>query len=196
MEQRLIKFNLGCGRKLFKSKEHEKWVNIDIVYPDKMEFIDPRVDGADSSSLPFFILSDLKNMKDKISENTADLIFSSHVIEHIPVYDLEELLLEWKRVLVPGGIMVLEMPDVIKCCINLLQLHTSQDEKMINRMGLYGLYGEQHRDQPYMVHRWGWTFTTLAPVLTNLGFVDVQEEIPLTHMGPVRDFRIKAKKPE
>lgn len=177
----MISLNLGCGNKIYKSTEETTWINVDIVAPPVLE--------ADAN----FIRSDLRKLD--LPDEHADHIFTSHVVEHIPVYDLDETFKEWMRVLKPGGTIAFEMPDLVKCCINYLQIITSQDPKMINRMGIYGFYGEQFPEAPYMIHRWGWTFKTLAPFLIEMGFIDVKETAPVTHMGSVRDFRIEATKP-
>ena len=42
-------------------------------------------------------------------DNTFDLVTNWHVIEHVS--DVSETLTEWKRVLKPGGVMILETPD-------------------------------------------------------------------------------------
>lgn len=45
---------------------------------------------GDARSLPF-------------DNNTFDIVYSSHCIEHIPWYQLEETIKEWIRVVKPGG---------------------------------------------------------------------------------------------
>jgi hypothetical protein len=47
-----------------------------------------------------------------------------------------------------------------------------------------------------MEHKWGWTFETLSQQFRNAGFVNIREDMPLTHMGPKRDFRLVAQKEE
>lgn len=42
-------------------------------------------------------------------DNTFDLVTNWHVIEHVS--DVRETLAEWRRVLKPGGAMILETPD-------------------------------------------------------------------------------------
>ena len=47
---------------------------------------------------------------------TFDIVYSSHVLEHIPWYQVEEVLREWVRILKPGGYMELWVPDAVKIC--------------------------------------------------------------------------------
>src|SRR5690606_7800318 len=43
-----------------------------------------------------------------------DLLYASHVLEHIPWYRTQEVLTEWIRVLKPGGRIELWVPDGVK----------------------------------------------------------------------------------
>ena len=54
-------------------------------------------------------------------DNTFDLIYASHVLEHIPWYKTEEVLKEWVRILKPGGILEVWIPDGLKICKALVQ---------------------------------------------------------------------------
>lgn len=45
-----------------------------------------------------------------------DLLYASHVLEHIPWYRTQEVLTEWIRVLKPGGRIELWVPDGVKIC--------------------------------------------------------------------------------
>lgn len=48
--------------------------------------------------------------------NSFDLIYSSHMLEHVVWYEVEKVLQEWVRVLKPGGILELWVPDGLKIC--------------------------------------------------------------------------------
>lgn len=47
-------------------------------------------------------------------DNTFDLIYASHVLEHIPWYKTERVLNEWFRILKSGGILEIWVPDGLK----------------------------------------------------------------------------------
>lgn len=49
-------------------------------------------------------------------DNTFDLIYASHMLEHIPWYKMEEVLKEWIRILKPGGNLEIWVPDGLKIC--------------------------------------------------------------------------------
>ena len=54
-------------------------------------------------------------------DNTFDLIYASHVLEHIPWYKTEEVLKEWVRILKPGGQLEVWVPDGLKICRVLIE---------------------------------------------------------------------------
>jgi SAM-dependent methyltransferase len=47
-------------------------------------------------------------------DGTFEIIYASHVIEHIPWYQLEATLAEWARKLRPGGVLEIWTPDGLK----------------------------------------------------------------------------------
>lgn len=177
-----VRLNLGCGRKLFHKAEG--WINIDIVAPKE--------------SIPgeaIFVEDDIRSLL-KFENDSVDEIHAYHVIEHFAPYEIEPMLTDWFRVLKPGGLLVLEQPDIIKACINVLQSKTTKEMNLHFNLGLLGIYGEQDPDNPYMAHRWGWEFETLAQFVENVGFVNTQELPAQTHMKEARDFRLEATKPQ
>ena len=50
------------------------------------------------------------------SDGSFDIIYSSHVLEHIPWYFVERTLKEWVRILKPCGQLEIWVPDGIKIC--------------------------------------------------------------------------------
>ena len=47
----------------------------------------------------------------RIPSNTFDLIYASHVLEHIPWFNTAPTLKEWVRILKPGGTMEIWVPN-------------------------------------------------------------------------------------
>lgn len=86
----MIKLNLGCQLHYF-----DGWVNMDIVGDDK----DWKVDiVADVSKLPQ-------------EDNSVDFIYAGHLVEHFYPDTLTPVIAEWRRVLKPGGKLVIVTPD-------------------------------------------------------------------------------------
>jgi len=47
-------------------------------------------------------------------DNTFNLIYASHILEHIPWYKSEKTIQEWARILKPGGTIEIWVPDALK----------------------------------------------------------------------------------
>jgi SAM-dependent methyltransferase len=85
--------NLGCG-----SRFHPDWVNADIAP------LDPSVVQCDlSRKLPF-------------PENEFDVAYHSNVLEHIRRDDALPFMRECFRILKPGGILRVAVPDLERIC--------------------------------------------------------------------------------
>lgn len=83
------KLHLGCGDKIIPG-----FINV-----DKRRL--PGVDIADC---------DVSNLS-MIEKSSVDLIYSCHVLEHFPRPKTFSVLLEWNRVLKPGGVLRVAVPD-------------------------------------------------------------------------------------
>lgn len=92
--------NVGCG-----TVAHTAWRNFDVVPQlEHVQALDVR------RGLP-------------LAEGVADATYSSHVLEHLTASEAQPFLAEMRRVLKPGGVIRLVVPDLEVICRNyLLQL--------------------------------------------------------------------------
>lgn len=70
------------------------------------------------------------------ADGTFELIYASHILEHIPWYRTDEVLREWIRVLERGGRLELWVPDGVKICKAFVEAE-EQDSKDFERDGWY-----------------------------------------------------------
>jgi predicted SAM-dependent methyltransferase len=164
-----LQLNLGCGRHVL-----DGWFNIDVQRSPRAKR-DPEM------------LSDVRKID--LPDGCAQTIMAIHLWEHLYRWECDNVIKEWRRLLETGGQLILEMPDLYKFCANILANKTDQ-------MGMWGLYGDPTEEDPYMCHRWGWSFATLKPFLEANGFTNCEEEATQWHRcGKLeRDFRIVARK--
>lgn len=115
-----IKINIGCSKSPTRG-----WINYDnsyglilskfgsiinILY--KLGIIsDDQLEVANSYKENKVILA---NVIKKIphSDNSVDVVYSSHMLEHFSKEDAKKCLLEVKRILIKGGIVRLALPDL------------------------------------------------------------------------------------
>lgn len=171
-----MKLNVGCG-----GRKIPGFVGVDAVKRPAAEIIAP----AGAIPLP---------------DKSCQEIMAIHLFEHLLPWEAEGVLKEWHRLLKPGGKLVLEMPDLKKCCENVLKLLNGEvimAGKDPRQAGLWGLYGDDRLEDVYMLHRWGYTFQTIKPMLERVGFQKIKEHATIYHpIGrDVRDFRVEAIKP-
>lgn len=118
----------------------------------------------------------------------ADEIHSIHFVEHIPRMELENMLIDWHRVLKPGGKLAIEVP-----CLNKMAQMVVDGEKNL-RLTLLGIFGDPRDPKPGMLHQWAYTREELSESLRQCGFSKVEVKEPMFHIAK-RDMRIEAVKP-
>jgi len=116
-----------------------------------------------------------------------------HVWEHFYRWQCDDVIGEWRRLLKPGGLLVLELPDFWKCCRNVVE---SVKGKHPDQLSMWGCYGDPTGHDEFMAHRWGWTPQTLGEFLKANGFASIAEKPTQFHRAgkDLRDMRIEAIK--
>ena len=137
--------------------------------------------GCWRRNIPGFInvdLCDLPHIHHKSSiddlsmfeDESADLIYSSHSFEYFDRCEAIEVLNEWRRVLKPGGVLRLAVPDFEK----LIQVYkiTNELEKILGP-----LFGRMEIDTEdgtrIMYHKTTYTFDSLKKILEENGFCNI-----------------------
>ena len=87
-----IKLNIGCG-----TDYKDGWINIDNNSDNNIKKLDLNWDLR--NALPF-------------KDETIDFIFHEHFMEHLTPQESLKSLNDFKRVLKPGGVMRIAMPDM------------------------------------------------------------------------------------
>jgi predicted SAM-dependent methyltransferase len=144
-----LRLNLGSG-----TVPLEGFTNVDAL-PDA-----PGVDvEADlSKPLPF-------------RDGEADLIYAAHVLEHFPTDLVPGLLADWRRVLRPGGQLLVAVPDLEMIARTILEGRPGWFTPP-HGPWLGAVYGGQ-KDE-YDFHKTGFTAPWLAGLLNDAGFGSVQ----------------------
>jgi len=151
-----MKLHLGAGKRRF-----EGFINIDLHDSDY---------DCDIRKLPF-------------EDDSADEIVSVHCVEHFYIHEILDVIKEWRRVLKPDGVMVLELPCLDKV---LMHFYNGSPENMT----LWAIYGDPrtHKDGEPALHKWCWSKQQFRELLILAGFEKIREETPKFHQ-PSRDMR-------
>ena len=126
------------------------------------------------------------------SDGSVDRIAAIHVLEHFYEWDALPLLQEWKRVLRPGGEMILELPCMNKV-ISYMTRCVAGGHPVNLAFSWWAFWGDPRYRTPAMCHKWGYTMESVQDLLRKAGFVEIQIERPRYHFAE-RDMRMTCHK--
>lgn len=141
-----IRLNLGCGDDL-----QPGYINVDLREDCGADLI------ADVRSLPY-------------PDRSVELVRAFDVLEHFSKFETEALLTEWRRVLVPGGLLLLQVPNLHAIAVQIAYWHDQPGPRLDDLIN--NVYGG-HRWGPegaWDTHHTGWTPESLRCVLDEAGF--------------------------
>ena len=113
--------------------------------------------------------------KIKLRSNSVGIIYSSHILEHLPRAQAPHVLAEWYRVLRPGGKLYICVPDcevLFKIYLDNLPFYDTEEGKYLVDRSCYIAYGGQ--TNKYDFHCYGYSFDTLKNMMNSVGFKDIQ----------------------
>lgn len=139
----MCNLNLGCFNKKLPG-----FINIDI-----REEVNP--DIVDNC----FTLN-------KIMDESCNLIYTCHMLEHLSYKESNQALRVWFKKLRPGGILRLAVPDLEKACALYL---LTKNKNLIKSM----FWGSQRHDFDF--HKNGWDKQSLIDELKTIGFIGFRE---------------------
>lgn len=151
----MYKLEIGCNGK----KLGEEWETLDILAGENIDIV-----ANIEEPLP-------------IKDNTYDLIYMSHVLEHIAWYKTIDVLKELLRILKPEGIIEIFVPDIDKIISaykkNIIpdEWYKFNEEKnpflwFVGRLYTYGMHDSDF-------HRAAFNKRHLKDCLEKAGFQDV-----------------------
>ena len=151
-----LKLNLGAG-----GDPRPGWVNVDLA----ARAADLRLDLREC--LPF-------------DDQTVSTIYSEHFLEHLEYpTDVLSLLRESLRVLAPGGLFSVGVPETQAALVN----YVERDDELFERLMATGLYPEwcdtwmhqiNHHFRQGNEHKYAYDYETLEKILHGVGFVSIK----------------------
>ena len=146
-----MKLQVGCSavRGIYKTDE---WTNLDIKHHRGVDII------ADATE------------KIPLDTGSVDEIHCIHVLEHVTRDKYPLMLAEMHRVLKPGGVLYVEVPDLMRTIENLHQSFEAGDVEAIH-IWTTSLYGKNEREG--MAHHWGFYEGLLRREMRHQGFKEL-----------------------
>jgi predicted SAM-dependent methyltransferase len=142
--QGLLRVHIGCG-----TVQLDGWFNVDERWFPHVH----HVGAADRLGV--------------LPDGAAEVVYASHVLEHLSHRATDATLREWARVLAPGGALFVAVPDFDR----IVERYVDGGRKIDDVFG--PLMGEQDYDAN--THRAVFNRAALADHLERAGFTDVRE---------------------
>lgn len=125
----------------------------------------------------------------KFGAGTVEVLYASHVFEHLSIHDANHFLLEARRCLVPSGVLRMVVPDLHRLAQMYLEDVQSGDRAAAGRfLGAVNMHAEsaygpgrnifikvinQWQGYPHQ-HKYMYDERSLADLLTTAGFRNLQ----------------------
>ena len=147
--KKILKLHLGCGDQHldgYGNIELRKTAATDVVF--------------DIRKLPY-------------SDNSIQEIITMHVIEHLPRHVIPHVLRKWRRVLIPGGRLIIECPNFDEA---VKEYMAGNEERLDDIFGQQKYRGD--------IHFCGYNYTRLKIMLVEANYYNIQNKEP-------QDFHIE-----
>ena len=198
-----MKLHLGCGNIYLPPADG--WINIDLKVDDYSFLAEDRPDLIAENrttvdryyKYPYTQVGPLLNrlcvadvfmdvLKLRFSPNVAEEILAVQILEHFSFEDCRIALAEWYRVLTPGGILTVDVPD-FHGLVKEMFAQPEEERDYYYRM----LFGSQKNESAF--HRNGFTVQRLWSCLRDAGFCGVSQINNIFH-HPYPAITMKATK--
>jgi predicted SAM-dependent methyltransferase len=189
--------NLGCGL-----RTHPDWINVDGSWNARLAkhpflrkaLASLHLMSADKAGIPWsrdIFIHDVRKPL-PFPDGSANAVYASHVLEHLYREEGQQLIRESFRVLTPGGIIRIVVPDLHNIVREYLgerpfgELSPSEkalppadlfNERLLMRwpspprhLSLYRIYEAW---QEFHTHKWMYDEESLGGLVRSVGFVDV-----------------------
>jgi SAM-dependent methyltransferase len=165
-DRRKIVLNVGCGyrgRAPHPAFQGPEWRELRLD-------IDPAVTPD--------VIASITEMR-PVGEGSVDAVWSSHNLEHLYRHEVPLALMEFLRVLRPGGELLVTMPDLQRVA-ELVVADRLEDEAYVSPSGpispldmIYGHIASVAEGNDYSAHKSGFTARTLTRLLFDAGFAGI-----------------------
>jgi len=175
----MIKINLGCGL-----STADNWENIDgspTVLIQKLPVFGVFFRLITSPKFPASVKYGDVRTGLPFPNESVDIIYSSHMLEHLSLEDFRLALEEIQRILKPGGVFRSVIPDLEVSIKDYLACSNTNASSQFLRNTMLGV---EKRPRGFLTkcrslfgnsnHLWMWDFKGIQEELKNAGFYDIR----------------------
>jgi len=161
------KINLGCGPLPFHAQHLdimgglEGWTLVDKYVKD------PKIENWDAEVLL------------QVPDNSVDIFYASHLLEHLPHKNIEKDLALWFKKMKSGGRLIINVPDMAWLASEIFKYESGQkleSDYFTTFAGDHGLlsviYGSQSHEGEF--HKAGFTEKYISELLFTVGFKNIK----------------------
>lgn len=146
--------------------------------------------GCDVREFPHvkYICNAWEIMDHGVEPDSVHCIYSRHFLEHLTLYEANKTLEVWNKILIPGGMLMITVPDVR---FHMAQwMHPKRKELLnysetmtVEQWAITGLWGHQRetdQGEVWDIHKSGYDFELLNDKLIQHGFKGIirHEDLP------------------
>jgi len=175
--------------------------------------------SSEGNRIPGFITVDIDPRKnpDYVADASGklpfeneqfELVYASHIIEHIPWYMIEKTLVEWTRILKFGGELEVHTVNAIYIAERLLKFESGEEQKPPDNWTRYNPERNPYKwasgriyaydNGPSYWHKALFTPKYLTSLFKNVGLTNLEmltcKDLRASHHGPVISFGIRGTK--
>jgi hypothetical protein len=180
-----IRVHFGCGNSIGAS-----WMNFDVspmLKVERIPLIGPLLHKAVGGGTPFPREVIYGNISEKVlvPEGTAQAAYASHVLEHLTLEEAKRAIQNTFRMLAPGGVFRVIVPNLRTRAERYLQDLDAGDPEAASNFMRYSLLGLEQRPRGLIrtlrrafsgtPHLWMWDTVSMGAELERAGFVEVRE---------------------
>lgn len=176
----------GCGK-----CAPNNWINFDIsptLRLEKLPIIGKLFIRKEWGAYPKNVrIGNILNGLPGIRDNSSDAVYCSHVLEHLPYYDLQKALSNTYKILKTGGVFRLVVPDFEVYVNTYIKSKENGDKGACHTLIFSTLMAEETRDHSLSEkfarlfgnskHLWNYDFDSMSLELDKAGFKDIRRAV-------------------